>query len=277
MQWYRAKTILIVFFVIINAALLLYLTVDRVTNSRANGVVLESTVELLKKNGISVDYELIKNASSPDKIKNVYAQNVIGNYSYFAENILGDDIASENKNSFKSPIGTVTFTADRFEARAKDGKYLFESEKDIKNPQTFALQYVKYLGFEADRSMIRKTNSYSDGITTVIFNKKFNSKEVFDAVLAAELDEKGIKAIYGTWFNERKTTMAPTDLKGISGVLIEYMNMQRDASKEIVIKNITLGYAVGDNDIYHESVMLTPVWKIEVEKGESVLIDAREN
>ena len=116
----------------------------------------------------------------------------------------------------------------------------------------------------------------SDAGFTVSFTKKTEGFEVFGTRISVEMTKDGIKKVYGSWYNGHEGESPIMELKPPSGALIEYMNNKKQEPDSTKIVDIRLGYATLETAVYHESIMLTPVWAIFEKDGETVYINARE-
>ena len=273
MKWNKAKSILIVFFIIIDALLLLYITADKIHSNKIEGTIADTAIELLSKNNISVDKKTITDAAKTKNLKPVYAKNIIDDYSEFAKRVIGENAHSETSNKYSSDIGVITFDGDYFEASAYDGKTLFQYSPDSDDYEKCALRYITSIGALTGK-LKGITNKNSNEIS-VSFKKKINGLEVFGAGLITEFDGYGLKKISGNWYNEQESENDLMELKSPSGALIEYMNKREDTSA-VTVDDICIGFVSLRSNTYHESIMLTPVWGIKERGGKEVYINARE-
>ena len=274
MKWDKAKTILIVFFVVINLVLLIYLISDSMYSAKIEGQVADTVITLLEENGISVNKKTITDAARQKKMKTVYVKNIISSYDEFANTVLGEDAIRGEENRFTSKNGSLSFKGDYFVAEAFDGGFLqkFQSASGDENKK--AEEYLVSLGAE----IIGSQGEYfeDNNVKKMHFEEKIDGFNVYGAELTVELTKEGIKKVYGCWYNEQEGGDAVMELKSPSGALIEYMNGRKSTSS-VTIENISLGYASLETMLYHESVLLTPVWEIAEKDGEKTYINAREN
>lgn len=273
MDWYKAKTILIVFLVVVNIALFTYLIMDSHSSKNTDNRVLDITVSLLEENGISVERKLLTELEAPDYVKNIYVENVIDGFAEFAKRILGDGVEGENQ-VYSSELGTIRFEGDYFYADAARGK-VFKSisaltQKSIEND---AKKYLSSIGIDIDSR--EYVTSVADDLSSVTFNAKINDIPVFGSYIIVELSKNGIIGLGGAVFEEQSKTAPDIELKSISGILIDYMNLKANAKKPHTISDISFGYALSESEQYHESFELTPVWRITDSNGFKENIDAR--
>ena len=89
MNWYKAKTILIVFLVITNAFLLFNIIFNVKDGTYISDKTISETAAILHNNGIDIDESII-----PHKNVNAgqfEADNIIEGYQSFAEKLLGEN------------------------------------------------------------------------------------------------------------------------------------------------------------------------------------------
>lgn len=273
MKWNKAKSILIVFFIIIDALLLAYITADKLHSKKIEETIADTAIEILSKHNISVDKKIITKAAKSKSIKPVYAKNIIDDYTEFAKKIIGENSKAESENIFSSDIGKITFDGDYFEAERSDSGVLCGFAENSDDYEKTALQCLSAMG--AQTSNLKGINNKNNKEASVSFKKRINGLEVFGAGMRFDFDGSGLKRISGNWYNEKESDDDLLELKSPSGALIEYMN-QRDNSSKTVISDICLGFASLESKTYHESILLTPVWGIIEESGKEVYINARE-
>ena len=273
MKWNKAKSILIVFFIIIDALLLAYITADKINSKKIEEEIADTAIEILSKNNISVDKKIITDAAKNKSLKPVYARNIVDDYSEFAKKVLGEGAHYKSKNCFASEIGKITFDGDYFEAERTASGALCNITEKSDDYEKIALQCLSSMG--ASVSNLKGITNRNNNEISVSFKKRINKLEVFGAGMRFDFDADGLKKISGNWYNEQAPGDDLLELKSPSGALIEYMN-QRDNSRRTVISNISLGFASLESKTYHESILLTPVWAIIEDGGKEVYINARE-
>jgi len=274
LKWDKAKTILIVFFIIINLFLLIYLISDNMHSAKIEAQVADTVMGLLSENGITVDKKTITDAADRKKMKTVYVKNIISSYDEFAKKVLGEDAVPAEGDRYVSENGTLSFSGDYFEARANEGKALRTIDTPGSDAQKGAEELLASIG-----AVIKGSEGEvleSGKAVKVRFEEKIDGFNVYGAELTVELAENVIKGVYGCWYNEQEGGDAVMELKSPSGALIEYMN-DRKSPSPVRIENISLGYAALETMLYHESVLLTPVWEIAESGGGETYINAREN
>ena len=273
MNWYKAKTILIVFLVIINAALLTYISADSYKSIKNEERVSETVISLLGDKGILIDKKLLDSAYKTESLKTVYASNIISDYQSFSELIFSGDVKKINDSEYTCEKGTVKYSGDSFYVKAAKNSVLAEVKKGS-NPEKIAKKYLLTLGIDTSNT---KPIISEDGEKKFLnYERKIGSYKCFGTGIKVEMNSLGIIAVSGTWHKYSKSDVK-TELKAISSVLVDYMNLHTLTKSPVTITTLSLGYATLETEVYHEGILLIPVWEITDDKGNSKYIDAREN
>ena len=273
MDWYRAKTILIAFLVMTNLVLLYYLVSDGLKSENSDALVSDSVVELLAQKNITVDKNLIKDTVAVDSMDAKSLDNCIKDYEEFAKGLLGTEVLKTDSNKFANNVATIQYSGDYFEVNKSTSAPVYNKEINRTNVINVTKEYLKSAGIElsgAKERMIEENGEFS-----VIFEKQVDDFCVFDTIIEVKLSKYGIENLKGIWYNTKNTAQTRHDIKGISSALIEYMN-KNNHGQNITIKDAKLGYSTLEYNVYHENVVLTPVWRITDTNGVSVNIDARQ-
>lgn len=264
----RAKTILIVFFMLTNMCLLTMLLHSYNTYRRVPDDVIKTASELLNERGIIIDKELIPTSISIQK--QVLVENIITSYDDFAKTILGENIQKKD-NIFFSGIGEVSFDGDKFFIKYNNG---YETNEKKKSPSDKAEFYLNSIGINTKNSDIYSSNN-DQGVFTVIFTKMLYGKPFFDCSIQVDIVGTKITRISGCWFNKYSTEAAqPT--KPVSGLLVSYSARNIDFTNVKII-SLKSGYAINENGVFHKQAVLLPVYEITTDKYNKIYIDARGN
>lgn len=274
MNWSKVKSIMIVFLILVNLSFLSYIIYEEVRVNKQNEQMAQTTALLLKSRNITVDAKMIAACAKSESTPSVYVDNIISNYSDFSKKILGNSSVSVSESCYQSELGTIEFIGDFFKAKSFENKHLFEISISSQNARNIVNQYLGMLGINTEKTQVQLTEE--NGIYKLVYAKEIHSLPVFQTGITVEANSSGIISIYGNWYNINPQNSSIIELKNISGVLVEYMNKKSKTHTNIQINSISLGYSALNPDTYHESVFLTPVWKISDLTGD-YYIDAREN
>ncbi|MBR5809516.1 MAG: two-component system regulatory protein YycI [Clostridia bacterium] len=270
MNWSRVKTVLIILFLCTDIFLLATYLTSKYASSTILPEVIESTVEVLKNNNITVDP-----AAIPSKIPSVVspdAQNVISDYESFAKKVLGTEI-SPIEFGYESIVGKLTFFGDRFNFKKNtmlDAITDMIPVTDEKMAEDVTVSDLQRLGFNLENARI--TTKKTDTGYTVTLENQAKSLPIFNSQVTAELSKSGIISVSGIWFNEAESPNGNINIKSITSALIDFIP---DVKTPAEITEIQLGYNIFDKASYHKSATLIPVWKVTTKDGETYLLDAR--
>ena len=178
MNWSRVKTVLIILFLCTDIFLLATYLTSKYASSTIAPEVIESTVEVLKSNDITVSSSVI-----PQKMPNVMsldAENVISDYEAFAEKFLGKDM-SKTDYGYESVAGKLTFFGDRFNFKKNtvlDAVTDLIPVTDEKMAKDTAISSLQQLGFDLKNARI-STEKTKTGYTVTLENQA-NSLPIFN-------------------------------------------------------------------------------------------------
>ena len=273
MNWHKAKTILIIYFIITNFALLVYLIYGNYITQGTKTRVAEQVIELLNEKNIYIDKELLYKNNFINEMRYVYVSNAIKNHESFAAEVLGEENIIAEENCFKTDRAYVCFEGDSFEIRTYNLP-IAEYQVNKNNAQKYAKEYLESIGLEIKEYEVTVSNTENG--YNVVFSEYIDDYEIFGTKVNVEMQNDGIYSVFGSWYNV-KSKSDKSNIKDISGILIEYMNIKMNKGLSDSITDIQLGYYTFESNDFHESLLLTPVWKITNGKNENEYIDARES
>lgn len=261
MNWSKAKTILILFFLMVDSFLLYQIVVTNQDKNYVSDEVIKNTVTILEKNQINVAPELIPNKKG--SVRLFESDNIISDYESFSKLFLGNDLTKVSDTAYSGVGGKVEFWGDKF--RFTSSSLLFVG-KPKKND---------ILSFFQDKGIKLTGCEFYEEDNVQYLKKTENKLEVFNSFIKVENTDKTV--ISGLWF-ERKTDgfTSSTGLNPSTSALIDFLSSQDKPNAEITILNIEKGYNIYEPETFHKSIMPAPVWEIEHTMG-SAYIDARKN
>ena len=268
MNWGRVKTVLIILFLCTDIFLLAIYLTSEYSSSTIPSDVIASTVQVLKNNGIQVDPSVI-----PQKIQSAphfEAVNVINSREEFAKKLLGNQI-TPTEFGFAGAFGTVNFYGDRFNYTMNpgaDGLLDINPITNEKSAKSAAVSVLENLGLDLSDAKITVTKDM-DGFTITADNTAHNLP-IFNSSVSVKAT-KTITSVSGIWFNSYDSS-GLNNLKNITSVLIDFIP---NATQDIKITKLELGYHIFDFSQYHKSATLIPVWKVTFEDSSVTYLDAR--
>ena len=260
MNWYRAKTILIVFFIITNLFLFYNITFGTQDENYISDDVVLYTTQVLKNNEITIDSGIIPRK----KVSAVQfeADNIITGYEEFSKKVLGELSVKISDNSYMSELGRLDFSGDRF---------------------TLTVENYPQIDLETEKAAISLLENFNIKISNYEyenqrFTKKINKLEVFDCNIEISQEESGKLTISGVWFEKNsKEVSGGKEMKPITSVLIDFISEHERPQGAVTIEKVKWGYMVYETDTYHKSIVPLPVWKFEFEDNGYICMDARAN
>lgn len=254
MNWSRAKTILIFMFL---ATALFQSYMLYTSEKKANDIspeIIESTVEILSSNGISLNPEIIPKHKR--NLPSYNADNAISDNEEFSHFFLGESYTKTNENKYSSKNGTLEISGNSF--------YFTSKTPYLKKNELFDI-----LGYKEKIQKEETTHTGSDSVTITNY---INKLPVFNSQITITVRDDFISTANGKWFNVTNKN-STVRLKSITSVLIDLI--KEDIQKPTKITGISLGYTIPESTSFQKSVSLVPVWKIDFEDSNYILADAR--
>ncbi len=270
MNWSKAKNILIFLFLFTDIFLLANFIAGRKLAEIPENIIT-STVSILSENNIQINPDIIprRTPSAPYS----EAENIISDYSAFAEKFLGENFTALENGNFKSDAGTLSIIGDSFvfTSGSENTPNSFERFTE-KNLIDAASRFLSEKGF-ADISSAKCETLKTDHGMEVTFAGFINSLPFFNSKVTVEFFGGTVTSVRGTWFNELSSRGQASELKSATSALIEFIPKYLASALEI--QSITLGYNIPESASYHKSAVLVPTWCITESNGTKHLLDAR--
>lgn len=258
MNWNKAKTILIVFFTIVNLFLLYTIISRNINDYYISEETISNAIAVLNNNGITIDKSIIPQKNIT--VDQYEADNIVDDYDGFAKRILGDDYIKYSDTVYESTRGKIEYFGDKF---TFTGDYNGNTSKNEANE----LSVLNSLGIKIS------DYEYSEGV----FRKNINNINVFDCELSVCFYD-GKLTISGIWFEKNREPISEnTELKPITTVLIDLLSSEEKPEGAAEITDLELGYMVYEEQTYHKSIVLIPSWKIKFSNETYAYLDARAN
>lgn len=274
MNWNKAKTILIIFFICTNLFLLATILISTSKTSIVTDDIINLTTVILKNNRIEIDPAIIPRKTQA--VAMIEAKNFIDSYDTFSKKTAGEDAKMLQTNVYEGENGTITFSGDKFDFIPKSPLYTDLTQRlTASNAQQVALTILKKYGFE-DNNLIFDTAEQNSEYTVTVTKQKDNL-HYFNSELKVKLSMAGVKEISGSWFFEKNILRDKFVLKNVTGVLIDYISVANRPTTDEKITSIELGYSILEEGIHHKEILLTPCWKITIDNGAEYVLSAVEN
>ncbi len=279
MDWSKAKTILIVAFILTNLLLgfVLFSSERQVETTTKEGFIKDVT-KLLNKKNIFIDTEISREIPS------------LNNLTVEYENL---DLYEINKNYFNGE-GKIELKDKEIKIISYNEEYIkiennkiliYENEKqeeiyiDLNEEQakTIALEFLQEKNYNTSDmllSYIKKVdNSYH-----LEFSKKYEDRYLEKANTSIEVDSRGVKTLQRIWLNVLDESETPIYISTAPKAILSLLSMEEVYGK--TIKDISLCYYFdpADQDYMTDSTnakkgSTSPAWRVLFDDGYKVIID----
>lgn len=267
MNWTKAKNILIVFLLLTFLLLSAMLYDSEKNSSQIQPETVDYAINLLHERGIEIDPQIIP--GTIDTMHILEVENVITDYSSFAKLAI-PDCTQTSDVVYSSEKGTIEFYGDSFTLSYTNGH---KTDKKLKSPAEKAKAYLAGLEIDVSTASVSTSNN-AEGLFTVTFVKIVEGLSFFDCKLTVTFDGENIINVSGTWFKEAPLPTTSVTIDFPHGLLIKYSSSNEDFS-DIVVTDLTLGYAINENGVYHKQATLIPVYRVTTTDNRVFYIDAR--
>ncbi|MBQ7793366.1 MAG: hypothetical protein IJ366_02490 [Clostridia bacterium] len=269
MNWSRAKSILIFFLILTNLFLASMLVRSAINNTRILPETVNNAVLLLKERKVTVDASVIPTKIETKRIFTV--ENVIADYTEFAKKVLGENFSILD-NTYSTETASITFNGDSFSIKYNDG---IETDVKLKTPTEKSRAYLAALGIDTSKASAEVKND-AHGLFTVTFTEKLGNMLFFDRRVSVELLGERIVSAGGCWFTKTDVSSTQSTLDSVPSLLVKYASGNAEFSN-IEISDITLGYAIGEANVFHKTANVLPIYEISCTDGRVFFIDALSN
>ena len=274
MQWNKAKTILILFFLAVNIFLAAFLIVSVKTSDALTPEIISATVSTLENNNIYINTDIIK--SGPKTMLMTELENVMQNNDDFAKRLLGEDASEIDENTYTNGSKTLIVNADSF--TFTDTMPNASINITDGNVKAKAVDELAKIGIKATQNNVYEVIN-AGNVYKLKLMDALKDYPVYSSVIELHISSNGIQYLSGCWFNHNTDFNAnKAKTKNIAGVLIDFISDgERNKDGQTVIKDLSAGYYIEDtNSIFHRSATAVPVWKITCEDA-VYYVDARAN
>ncbi len=260
MNWPRAKTILICFFLFTNLLLLYFNIAGSITDSRLDDEIVGYSVEILQKNGITIDPGLIPEKKA--QLPQFEADNIIVSYDEFAKQLLGEQVTTISEAAYSSEKGTLEFSGDNFTFTSTAPLLSVDAKKND------AINLLAGLGINLGEY------DYVQTAGKIVFSNKANNLPLFNSDITIEINAENT-TISGVWFYKYAENLPEgAMLKDVTTALIDLLSSPEKPQGTAKIISITPGYMMYESESYHKTLVPIPAWRIEF-PDRAVYMDAR--
>lgn len=276
MNWDRAKSILIVFFLLINVCLFGILIHARYKDSTLPESVIRSTTELLNQNGIAVKSEIIP--KSRFKNQNYNLTTLQFGEEENIEKWLGAGYRSIEKDSsaycfvYQNENRHLAINKTNLEFYIDKNTLLF-SQQEEKNMEDLFSSKLKKFGFYEKEYYFRSI-WFENGLYHCIISPVAEKTKVTGIELKVSMDKEEIIRVSGNWFRySGRETFADEGLLDITAVMANLIYLEnRPIAKLTEISCIAY---VSKEYLDNKIVTAVPVYSFSFADGQVFYYDAR--
>ena len=279
MDWSKAKTILIISFIVVNVLLVLALiNTDKDMESFVSEDFVEDSIRLLSNKNISVPTEIPRGVPS--------LQSLIVEYESFKTSELNEEFFDGNgKISIKSE-GFIEIQNDNEKLTVLNSKLLIYESNEIHDNKViynnddavgFATDYL--IDLEYDTSDMKLSHIKElEGRYYLQFSKVYDEKYLESSFTNIQLDDTGIRKFERLWLNVIEVGETPIFISSAPKSILGLLSMNEVYGKSV--EDISLSYYFDpekhdymQNPLEAKQGKTIPAWRIQFDDGYKVFID----
>ncbi len=278
MNWGRAKTILIILFLVTDIFLSYILVQTKMGITRISNEAIEATVQVLEQNGLAVSKDIIP--SRRPENQNVVMRNMFEDTQEIADILLGKyEITTQDNEQH-----IYQYANESAELKSSDEGFLYRllktpvpyaktEEPTPETMQTKITDQLAKLGFAKKEIFVEK-GGMNEGLYRCRAVPLYQNAKIYGVSMEITADSEGIVSLSGNWFKPEKTeTYGKEQLLDITAVLAGLI--YREDCKNMKISAIESAYYVADDYLNSRELVAVPVYIITDQAGNKVYFDAR--
>ena len=262
MDWSKAKSILIMVFLVLNIFLagnLIYID----SSTKASKDSIEALKQVLSGKGVRIDCEVpgasgnlgMLNYEKSKFNRNKLVGKLIG--PDFGQNVT-DYYSAGSKNLIFKNDNTFVYT-DTNPKSSADIKNSNSAEKYLKN-------YLSGTGIPVKSYVLDLYNENPDRSIKITLVQKYRSYLIFDNYIEAQITNEGIKMLNVSFKKVDALTNNKTNLKPILNILLTSFKDNND----LIITQINLGFQGYNIESGVKEYYERPVWRVRSNKGDMI-------
>lgn len=277
MNWGRAKTILILFFLLLNLCLGGILIYMNQTEASLSDEVIRNTIQLLEQNNISfTEHSIVPKQKFPNQ--NVILSTLKIPDEKSTELWLGKGYAELEKDSLSHHYvyvnGGKHLTIEKTRIHFTHDKTLVPlplvTPKEI---QSYLEERLKQFGFQQNEYYFKKL-WFENGLYQGIIAPYADDVRVIGVELTVAADSDSIVYLSGNWFTDNgKELLADDGMLDITAVMANLIYL--DKEPPIVLEEIYCGAYVSKEYLNNKTVTAVPAYVFVARDGREFYFDAR--
>ena len=278
MNWGRAKTILIMLFVLADIFLAIVLMQTRANISTLSEDTISATVQVLKQHNISLDASIIPEKRVENR--NVIMQNHFDDPVAVAKKMLREftvQKANEAKMEyqFESETAFLKVSEARFyySKLKKKEPYKEGNEPSAEAMAVKVLNELSRLGFHK-KDMVIANGHFEHGIYSCQVLPTFSDAKIYGIKMQVTADRQELLHIEGSWFKpdgiDRYTGESLMDITSVLSAMV-----YREDFRGMHITGIETAYYAGGDYLQSREIEAVPVYVVTTESGKQLFFDGR--
>ncbi len=273
MNWSKVKTILIVVFLGVNIFLLTSMMISANKTIMISSETLDNTIEILKKNNIEIDRELI-----PKKMENLsflMMQNTFQDTNSIVQKLLGKDY------SIKINDKVITFTKGSQLIKITGCKFEYLdgtsdagiTEFDDTTLEKHARKYLDKLQYNSEYLHLSNIKQKNEKTYNLTFVQEYEGARVYGNDIIIEIINGNLVRIMGYGLEPVGLTKEKIPSRHVTGALIEFIREEdRAKAQKTTITDISIGYNINNikekwDSLDFMEINIKPVWRIVTDEG----------
>lgn len=275
MDWSKAKTILIVAFLITNILLgAVLLSSERKVETATKEGFIEDVTKLLNKKNIFIDTEISRENPSLNTLTVEYE--ILDAYEVNKDYFNGEGKIEAKDQSVTGIIYNDEFVLIEnkklltYENKSQEEKYKDLNEEQAK---TIALEFLQDKKYDTSDMLLYYTKKQDDGYH-LEFSKIYKDRYLERANTIVEVDSRGVRKLDRIWLNTLDEGETPIYISTAPKAILSLLSMEEVYGK--TIKDISLCYyfdPVGPDYKNAKRGNALPAWRVLFEDGYKIIID----
>ena len=275
MDWSKAKTILIVAFLITNILLgAVLLSSERKVETATKEGFIEDVTKLLNKKNIFIDTEISRENPSLNTLTVEYE--ILDAYEVNKDYFNGEGKIEAKDQSVTGIIYNDEFVLIEnkklltYENKSQEEKYKDLNEEQAK---TIALEFLQDKKYDTSDMLLYYTKKQDDGYH-LEFSKIYKDRYLERANTIVEVDSRGVRKLDRIWLNTLDEGETPIYISTAPKAILSLLSMEEVYGK--TIKDISLCYyfdPVGSDYKNAKRGNALPAWRVLFEDGYKIIID----
>ncbi|MBE7035825.1 MAG: hypothetical protein E7403_00865 [Ruminococcaceae bacterium] len=274
MNWGRAKTILIIMFLTVDAFLLFVLLQTRLNYERLPKETVQKTVQVLRDKGIDIREETVPLKRA--KNQNINMKNSFGNPIQAAEVFLGTyevKLSDDEKHEYLFENERATLRIKETYVTYQNKKNYVRYEQNEKADEKNIKKWLTELGFKTKEFAIVK-GKQRDGLFCGQVVPVYKDIKMYGISMSIKTDKEAIVTMEGHWFSPQEAEVYEDEqLLDVTAVLAGLIHREDRWPKTVV--SIENGFYMAGDYLDSREFVALPIYVITDERGNQKFFDAR--